>query len=81
MHDGFGLIPIIPLVLLGVPLAILGYLLAPRVGSNKWLWVIGALIPFFNIFFMYYVGYKIVARVLDRVNALYDRLPAERAPV
>src|SRR5262249_22976725 len=66
--------PLASFLLLSVPLAIVAYLLAPRVGSNRWLWAIGALIPFFNFIFMYYVAYKIVARILDRLNAVYDRI-------
>ena len=50
------------------------YFLAPRVSANRALWVIGSLIPIFNFFFLYYIGYKVVVRVLDRLNALHERL-------
>ncbi len=79
MDHGFLFMPFIPLFIMTVPLAIAAYFLAPRVGANKWLWLIGAIIPFFNFLFVYYIGFKIVARLLDRVNALYDRYAASEA--
>ena len=62
---------LLPLVLLMIPLAIGNFFLARRIdGASPVLWVILTLIPGVNAIFMYYVGYKVVFTVLDRLRTL-----------
>lgn len=68
------LLSLTPFLIFTVLLAIAAYCLAPRVGASRALWVIGSLIPVFNFIFLYYMGFKVVVRVLDQLNALHERL-------
>ena len=67
---------VLPLFLLSIPLAIGNYFLAGRLGKNRVTWVILSLIPFVNIFFLYYVGFGVLFRLLDTLTALAARLGA-----
>lgn len=61
----------LPLVLLMIPLAIGNFFLARRIdGASPVLWAILSPIPMVNGLFLYYVGYKVVFTVLDRLRAL-----------
>lgn len=60
----------IPLFLLGMLFCIIPYKLAPRVGANKVVWLIVSLIPIVNFFFLYYVFYRVVAHMLDKLNEI-----------
>ena len=64
------LVGLVPLFVIGAFASIFAFLLAPRVGSNKWLWLLGSLIPVENFFFIYYMVYKIAAHILDKLNFL-----------
>lgn len=60
-----------PLFVFMVPFAIGNFFLARRIdGASPVLWVILTLIPGVNAIFFYYVGYKVVFTVLDRLRAL-----------
>jgi hypothetical protein len=67
---------VLPLLLLSIPLAIGNYFLAGRLGRNRLTWVVLSLIPFVNIFFLYYVGYAVIFRLLDTLAAVAARLGA-----
>ena len=51
----------------GILFAIGNYFLAMRLGTNKFLWVLLSIIPIINFFFIYYVIYKTIYAVLDRL--------------
>jgi hypothetical protein len=48
--------------------------IAARLGKSVALWVILSLIPIFNFFFLYYVGYVVVLRILGRLDNVVARL-------
>tara|TARA_B100001123_G_C14726487_1_gene795235 strand:- start:74 stop:304 length:231 start_codon:yes stop_codon:yes gene_type:complete len=52
----------------GILFAIGNYFLAMRLGTNKFLWVLLSIIPIINFFFIYYVIYKTIYAVLDRLD-------------
>jgi len=64
----------LPLEIICVLLALGMYFLAPRVGGNKWLWVVLSIIPLVNFFFMYYVAFKVVFAILDNLKAIREGL-------
>jgi len=70
MDQLFGFLPII---LMQAVFAVPAALLARRLDASPTLWAILALIPIIGLFFMYYVGYRVVATVLDRLNELAAR--------
>jgi len=59
---------LLPFMLIGIPFAIGNYFLAKRVGTNEIIWVILSILPIINLIFMYYVVYKTVYAILDRLN-------------
>ena len=60
--------------LLGIPLAFGNAFLARRLGKSAALWAILSLIPVVNFIFFYYIAYRIIYAVLDRLAALADDL-------
>ena len=75
MNDGNSMImSLLPFLILGIPLAVCGFKLAPRLGKSSALWAVLCLIPLFNFFFLYYMGYCVAARVLDRLDAISKRV-------
>jgi hypothetical protein len=66
-------------LIFGLLLAIIPYKLAPRMGGNRWVWLVLSLIPGVNFVFLYYVFYRITAHVLDRLNAISARIGASPA--
>ena len=69
-----------PLFLLTVIFSFIPYKLAPRVVANKFIWLILAVLPLINIFFLYYVAYRVAAHVLDRVNFLTSNYNSAMTP-
>ena len=59
---------LLPFMLIGIPFAIGNYFLAKRIGTNEIIWVILSILPIINLIFMYYVVYKTVYAILDRLN-------------
>jgi len=55
--------------------------IAARLKKSVVLWVILSLIPVYNFFFWYYVGFVVVLRMLDRLNQISARLDGSSAPV
>jgi hypothetical protein len=64
--------PFIVWGVLGIPFAFGNAFLARRLGKSAALWAILSLIPFVNFVFFYYVAYRIVYALLDRLAALAD---------
>ncbi|MEZ5825803.1 MAG: hypothetical protein R3C97_14015 [Geminicoccaceae bacterium] len=60
-----------------LPIAIFAYFIAPRVDGNRAVWTIFGIIPLVNMIFAYYMAYRIVAHVLDRLNGISSRLGAQ----
>jgi hypothetical protein len=52
--------------------------IAARLGKSVALWVILTLIPIYNFFFIYYVWFYVVCRVLNRLNQIALRIDAVR---
>jgi ABC-type Na+ efflux pump permease subunit len=61
-------------VVLFVGLAVGNGFIAARLKKSVALWVILTLIPVYNLFFMYYVGFYVVGRVLHRLNQIAEQV-------
>lgn len=64
----------IPLLIAQIPYAIFAGALAKRLNGNTILWVILSLIPLLGFLFMIYVFFKIVAKVLDRLEEINSKV-------
>ena len=76
--DGAVVAQLLPFLLLAIPMAIGNYFVARALGHSRTVWVVLSLIPGLNFLFLYYVGYVVVVRVLNRLDevaAKLDRLP------
>jgi hypothetical protein len=62
-------------------LAIGNGFIAARMGKSVALWVILSLIPLYNFFFIYYVWFYVICRVLNRLNQIADRVGAISGPL
>jgi len=65
--------PIIFLFLISIIFAIGIYFLAKKMGKNRVVWVILALIPVVNYFFILYVSFQFAYYLLDSLNELKAR--------
>ena len=63
----FGFAPLVLWAVFGIGFAIGNFFLARRLNANPTLWAVLSLIPAVNFVFMYYVGYRVVYAVLDRL--------------
>ena len=68
------LISLVPLILLTLPLAIGAAYLAPKIGRSPWLWAILLLIPIVNFITMYIFFFLVAGAMLDRLNAIDNRV-------
>ena len=69
------LIQMLPLFLFtSLPLAIGAFYLAPKLGRNRWLWSFFLLIPGVNIFLGYIFFFLAFGTILDRLNAITERM-------
>lgn len=66
------MVQLIPVFVIGLVFCFIPYKLAPKVGANRLVWVILSIVPILNILFIYYVGYRVVAHLLDRVNSIAE---------
>lgn len=66
------LMQLLPLTIISIGWAIGMYFLAPRIGANRWIWVILSLIPFVNFFFFIYASFKILFFVLDSLKTIQE---------
>jgi hypothetical protein len=62
------------LILTSLPFAIGAFYLAPKMGRNPWLWAIVLFIPIVNLFVIYIFFFLILGAMLDRLNAILDRM-------
>jgi hypothetical protein len=67
-------------VVLFAGLAIGNGFIAARLGKSVPLWVILSLIPGYNLFFLYYVWFYVIGRVLNRLNQIADHVGAHPGP-
>lgn len=65
-------IPFIMWGVIGIPIAFGNAFLARRLGKSAALWAILSIIPIVNFVFVYYIAYKVVYAVLDRLAGLAD---------
>jgi hypothetical protein len=66
------MLPFVPFLVFGIPLAIGNAFLARRLGRNVALWVVLSLLPGVNLIFFYCVAYMVVFAVLDCLKAIGD---------
>jgi hypothetical protein len=64
--------PFIVWGVIGIPIAFGNAFLARRLGKSAALWAILSIIPIVNFVFVYYIAYKVVYAVLDRLAGLAD---------
>ena len=65
----------VPLLLLtSLPFAIGAFYLAPKMGRNRWIWGILFLLPTLNFVVIYIFLFLVAGAVLDRLNAIGDRM-------
>lgn len=70
---GSMIMSLLPFLIVCVPLAILNYFLAQRLGKSAVLWALLSLIPGFNVFFVWYAFYRAMFTILDRLKAVEQR--------
>ncbi len=70
---------LLPVLLISLILGTLSYKIAPRVEENPVIWLIFAIAPIINLVFMWYVTYRIVAFILDRLNFLASQYSNKEA--
>jgi hypothetical protein len=61
-------------LLLWLGMAVGNGFIARRLGHSAALWVALSLVPVVNYFFYVYVGYAVILRILNRLDALHARL-------
>jgi hypothetical protein len=74
---GFDVMALLPLTLLGIPVAIAAYWISPKMGARRWLWTLLLLIPVLNFFFISAFFIRIAGAILDRLNSInapFDKL-------
>lgn len=62
------------LILTSLPFAIGAFYLAPKMGRNPWLWAILLFIPIVNLIVIYIFFFLVMGAMLDRLNAITDRM-------
>ena len=62
------------LLLTSLPFAIGAFYLAPKMGRNPWLWAILLFIPIVNLIVIYVFFFLVMGAMLDRLNAITDRM-------
>lgn len=70
------LISLIPFMVLSIPIAIVNYFLARRLGKSPALWLILSLIPLFNVYFWWYALYATAFTILNRLDKISARVGA-----
>jgi hypothetical protein len=64
----------IPLLIFSIPLSLVAYLSAKRLGSSPVLWAILSLIPFINFFMPLYIVYRFGSAILDRLDSIAQEI-------
>lgn len=78
MHGAYGYMAgpaVLWWLALAIPFAIGAWLVAGRMGRNRWVWAILAVVPFVNVFFYIYAFFAVLLYVLDRLNQMAPRPP------
>lgn len=83
MTDNNVLISLLPWMLMSIPMAFGNYFLARRLDRNPILWAMLSLVPILNFFFLLYIYYVLIFRVLDYLRNISERLSTSsiRAPL
>jgi hypothetical protein len=68
------IVQLAPLFLLTLPIAIGAAYIAPKMGANRWLWLVLLLTPIVNMFAMSVFFIRVMGAVLDRLNASDERM-------
>jgi hypothetical protein len=76
----FGLTMLLVWIPLFIGLAVGIGFIAARLRKNVALWVILTLIPGYNVFFIYYVWFYVVCRMLNRLNQIADKVGVAPEP-
>ena len=70
----FGATMLLVWIPLFIGLAVGNGYIAARLRKNVALWVILTLIPGYNVFFIYYVWFYVVCRMLNRLDQIADKV-------
>jgi hypothetical protein len=67
---GFDLLSLLPILIFSVPYALAAFWISPKMGANRWVWLVLVLVPVVNwvagpVFLVLIAG-----AILDRLNAL-----------
>jgi hypothetical protein len=69
---------LLPLAVIGIALGIGFFFLAPRLGKNRFLWLILSIVPVVNFVFWYYAAFVTLFAILDKLNALAAAAGSQR---
>lgn len=67
-------IPFLVWGVIGIPLSIGNAFIARRLGKSVVLWVVLSIVPLVNLVFFYYVAFRVVYTVLDRLAGIADEM-------
>lgn len=65
---------LLPMLVVQIPYALFAGAIAHRLHESRVTWVIVSLVPLLGFLFMVYVFYRIVARVLDRLDEINAKI-------
>ncbi len=63
----------VPMYVVTLVFAFGAFYLAPKIGANRWLWLLLCLIPVFNFFTICAFLFRAWGGMLDRLNAVNER--------
>jgi hypothetical protein len=66
----FDLFSLLPLLFLSIPYEVAAFWLSPKMGANRWLWLILIMIPLVNIIAGPIFLVLIIGSILDKLNEL-----------
>ena len=69
-----GMLALLAYVFISVVGAIGLYFVAGRLNKSRWGWCVLSLVPLVNVIFWIYAFFAILIGVLDRLNAIADRI-------
>ncbi len=64
----------VPMLLFQIPYALFAGALARRLNGNTAIWVVVSLIPLIGLLFLMYVFYRVIAKVLDRLDEINSKV-------
>ena len=69
MSDGFGLISLLPTIIIGLAVGLPSALwLCPKMGARRWPWVLLSLIPFVGLMVPVLLVVRALGAILDKMN-------------